>query len=287
MHFPDDVWYTIKEYCFDDYIDKQHKIAKITRGIQNEWLEGKELPQPLAVITHTGEDCKIQTCSSEIIKQFPGKLHCEFSIESIDNIEQINFTLGGQRISCIYPRFFECLWDIFDIPKYNENGYIIIPTFISKLGIPYCRYHDLVIEIFYYEQPKEIPTVQYKTKSLSNIDENIYLSKTYLTYNLTYTSEKYSEILIRGPVNTLIVKTTEPWYSLKFDKDIVLFKKTKQIGDYGIFSIVNINDTLSEHYKLINFDVPLKITKVDKSEVATISTNGLGFMGGMGALLFS
>jgi hypothetical protein len=88
-------------------------------------------------------------------------------------------------------------------------------------------------------------------------------------------------------VNTLIVKTTEPWYSLKFDKDIVLFKKTKQIGDYGIFSIVNVNDTLSEHYKLINFDVPLKITKVDKSEVATISTNGLGFMGGMGALLFS
>lgn len=324
MFFPDSIWNLIKEYN-NDYINDYRKWKSLSHGHQNDWISGgntlnssfnalsnnyftnirplvyTRTPLPLLEIpskeenidTHTidtftyNENYKYRYIKYNII-QYRDKLSYNFSISDISDIDYIDIEIGNSVIEKLYPRYFDCLRYIYDIPIKDDNNYYIIPFWTSKIGVPYCMYHLLYIKVYYKRNISNNIIIKYKTKDL----DTLLNESSYVTYQIQYNDylgNKGIQMLhLNHMMIALIVKTTNIYYSMKLNDEIIYFKKTKQIGDYGIFSVIsNIKNIMNETERLINFSRIDRVCIKEPIDIIIISINGIKYMNGMGGLMYA
>lgn len=293
MFFPEGNWRIIKEHLKTNY-GNISKIAKKTDGHQNKWLRGEHENQskPLTeipgsdtmnnILTHVADTVGGGDTNGVFrIKQYAGMMCYEFAIESLDNVEYIEIRSGNSRFGRIYCKSIKVFSYLFGIPEKNENGFFIIPFWFSKMGIPYCMYHDLTTHISYHKSCSGKSVIQYKTRDLGDLCQ----SDSYVCHLTDYDSGGSKRLSFNHPVSHLIVKTDKKSIKLTFNnKEELTLTRNKRIGEYRIFPI---SRDLEDYGLMINFS---RIDNVESDEsydeIYSVYTQGARFMNGMAGLMY-
>ena len=207
-------------------------------------------------------------------------------------IDNVTIEIGRQQIERIYGEIFEVLYDLYELPKTNEDGDTVIPFYLSKCGVEKLQYHNIEI------------TVKLKEKIGNN--------KFYIKYKVQKTTSKHKkEILLyqvhgpglyrncgkrmifNHPVGYIIYMTDQNELELIINslKDILKLKRVKKyVTASSTISLFAFADNLTDFDHFINFsriDSSLINNYKDSTMYYCINTQPLRIMGGMAGLKFS
>jgi len=289
--FPEHIWVLIKELLIDNNAIIRNIAIKYQPSSQYNWLKGEV--KPLTVIPFTNENIQTHeilynTTNTNTILQYNNKMCYEFAINSLDNIDKIELNLGGQTFGIMYPKIFKVFNYLFNIPEKKENGYFIIPFWFSKMGIPFCEYHNLFIHIRYnpgYNQS----ILQYKTRNINALSKND--SYVLHTIGTPLLYKQNGRLCFNHPTSNIIIKTKLKEIIIVINKNEKLYlKSNKTIGDYNIFPI---SRSLKDYELMVNFSmIDMAVINGDfeedfEEEVIQVHIQGCRFIGGMGGLMYA
>jgi hypothetical protein len=230
-----------------------------------------------------------------------------FAIESIDNIKSIDIEIGNNLIESIDIDAIDVFCDIYNIPKFDEKGWYNIPFYISINGIPSIDLHTIKFKITFNKEFEEEPILIFKYDTFKyNYDTFKYVESfnifdymlnkvkehnVFLTFqNKKYIINKDNEIEYQGhPVFHLFVKNPIlEFLELKLDENSLIIPRSKKIGDYSLFSLV---DNLKDINHTINFSrvkiIKIIMSKNITSEVYAVYSNIIKYHQGMAGIMFA
>lgn len=159
-----------------------------------------------------------------------GNKFTEFAVNlPIEKFSKIELNVAGQVVDIVYRDSIPFLYDIYNIPKNNENGYNIIPFYFSNKILPSAIYSVFKLK-FYFETCQSVDySIQVKTCTEISSKE---LLKINYFQNYKYTSED----TIRFPVSYIMSRE-----DLIIDNKIFNLEKT--INDVHLYKVADdMND---------------------------------------------
>lgn len=192
-----------------------------------------------------------------------------------DDINYVYFEVGGQTFDRIYGDIFDALYDLYDIPRVNDNGYTIIPFHMSKLGIELVKYHEIHIKIVikpYRKCPLNNVNIQYsKQYAIGKHDE----LKEMLTYQIQNTGCRSEDEIVSDkgyyranfvhPLLYILIEDDEETLELTINAYYPFtLKRIKKYKHVSLFQ-------LAEHLR--DFDHTINFSKVDNFRLKTNAKN--------------
>ena len=207
------------------------------------------------------EDCKYSRCAI-IFDPIEYEYYPKFSIKNPGNgtliarefainvkselIDSIEIIIGVQRVERIFGDMFEVLYDMYDLPETNEEGYTIIPFYLSKFGIEKLKYHETKVIVKFKKAPQEYELKIKLQHSIVTNPKNILLHQ-------IQKHEFGNRLCINHPVSHFIVNGDLEALDLSFNgQDNIIIKRCKKYETCSLFSFV---DNLNDYDHMINFSV--------------------------------
>ncbi len=201
----------------------------------------------------------------------------------VEFIEHIEFDIGGAQIETIEPKLFDVLYSIYSLPEQNENGYTVIPFYISKIGIEHLAYHNISIFIRLKENCDENFKIQFCEQYAININDRrtryYYFSNHVGSYQRLLATRPVYYILIEDDVESITISDMNLYLTpgideltltrLKKFKHVSLFKIAQSLDDFK--HSIEFNEICSAR---INIDKNINMYAIQQMVFVTVSGTG-------------
>ena len=196
----------------------------------------------------------------------------EFSINlEPEDIESVTIEIALCNIETIHGEMFNVLYDLYNIPRKNEENYTIIPFYLSRIGIKNLEYND--IDNYRKNKKKDYMKVQISKAVIHNKPARMLVYQVQKNFNkkVLYFCHPISHIIVMDNIDTLDL-TINKNHRIKLKPD-------RKYPNCTLFSFKDAER--NEH--LINFSMikDAKIENETSGNIYAINKNILRFSGGM------